>query len=113
MKKLRNTLLAASALALLIATPALADEAHHAAAAASAPASPDMAVGEVRRIDLDTGRITLKHGEIKNLDMPPMTMVFGVKDKAVLGLFKAGDKVRFRVVREGGQYTVTDIVAAP
>ena len=42
-----------------------------------------------------------------------MTMVFVVKDKALLGTFKAGDKVRFKAVNEGGKFTVTDLVAAP
>ena len=50
---------------------------------------------EVRKVDKSTGKITLKHGEIRNLDMPPMTMVFGVTDKALLDKVKAGDKVRF------------------
>lgn len=109
----RRPLLALSALALLAAMPAQADEAHHKTAAASAAASTDMAAGEVRKIDLDTAKITLKHSEIKNLDMPPMTMVFSVKDKALLGQFKPGDKVRFKVVNEGGKFTVTDLVAAP
>ncbi len=54
-----------------------------------------MTDGEVRKVDKDTGTITLKHGEIKNLRMSPMTMVFKVKDKAMLDKVKAGDKVKF------------------
>ena len=113
MKTLHKFLLTLSALTLLSSVPAQADEAHHKPAAALAAAAPDMSDGEIRKIDLDTARITLKHGEIKNLDMPAMTMVFAVKDKALLGQLKAGDKVKFKAVNEGGKYTVTAIVAAP
>ncbi|HVJ60148.1 MAG TPA: copper-binding protein [Burkholderiaceae bacterium] len=74
------------------------------------------AIGEVRKVDKDAGKITLKHGPIKadNLEMDPMTMVFQVRDKSLLDGIKAGDKVRFRVVsEEGGRMTVTEIKAAP
>ena len=75
-------------------------------------ASAPMAEGEVRRIDKDAGRITIKHGPIKTdtLDMDPMTMVFHVRDKAQLDAIKDGDRVRFRVVsEEGGRLTITEI----
>jgi Cu/Ag efflux protein CusF len=72
-----------------------------------------MAEGEVRKVDTAAGKISLKHGEIKNLDMPPMTMVFQVSDPALLGKVKAGDKVRFTAVQVNGAYTVTSIEAAP
>jgi len=81
--------------------------AHHPAGAASAAV--DMADGEVRKVDKAQGKITLKHGEIKALDMPPMTMVFQVKDKAWLDRLKPGDKVRFSAASESGRYTVTAI----
>jgi Cu(I)/Ag(I) efflux system protein CusF len=80
-----------------------------AALAASAFAQAVMTEGEVRKVDKAAAKITLKHGEIKNLDMPPMTMVFGVKDKALLDKVKAGDKVQFSAEKEGGQYLVTAI----
>jgi Cu(I)/Ag(I) efflux system protein CusF len=64
---------------------------------------------EVRKVDKAAAKLTLKHGEIKHLDMPPMTMVFQVRDKALLDTVKAGDKVRFRAAQEGGQYVVTAI----
>ncbi|MCX2861455.1 copper-binding protein [Paucibacter sp. PLA-PC-4] len=58
------------------------------------------AEGEVRRIDLGKKKMTLKHGEIKNLDMPPMTMVFTWEDGALpadlLTALKPGDKLRFQ-----------------
>lgn len=80
--------------------------------AAFAQASPPATDGEVRKIDKDAGKITLKHGEIKNLDMPPMSMVFQVKDKALLDKVKAGDKVSFTADKINGQYTVLSIEAA-
>ena len=83
---------------------------HHAPSAA--PASGDMTDAEVRKVDKENKKLTLKHGEIKNLDMPPMTMVFQVQDSALLERFKAGDKVRFRAEKLGGAYTVTAIEAA-
>lgn len=83
-----------------------------AVAAAPLAAIAEMTDAEVRKVDKDNGKVTLKHGAIKNLDMPPMTMVFHVKDKAVLNSLQAGDKVRFTAVNEGGKYTVTEIQAA-
>lgn len=63
--------------------------------------------GEVRKIDKAQGKITLKHGEIKSLDMPPMTMVFRVSDARMLDSVAVGDKVRFDARKVDGQYTVT------
>jgi Cu(I)/Ag(I) efflux system periplasmic protein CusF len=73
----------------------------------------EMTQGEIRKIDKDTKKITLKHGEIKNLDMPPMTMVFQVKDMAALDKLKAGDKVRFAAEKTAAGFVVTQIEAAP
>lgn len=67
------------------------------------------AEGEVRKVDIAQSKITLKHGEIKNLDMPPMSMVFSVKDPSLLTKVKAGDKVRFAAEKVGSAYTVTAI----
>ncbi|MES2840482.1 MAG: copper-binding protein [Pseudomonadota bacterium] len=72
-----------------------------------------MAEGEVRKVDTAAGKISLKHGEIKNLDMPPMTMVFQVNDPALLGKVKAGDKVRFTAMQVNGAYTVMSIEPMP
>jgi Cu(I)/Ag(I) efflux system periplasmic protein CusF len=72
-------------------------------------ASGDFAEGEVRKVDKPAGKITLKHGEIRSLDMPPMTMVFVVADKALLDQVKAGDKVQFRAANQDGRMTVTEI----
>ena len=83
-------------------------------ALASLPAwsADDYTAAEVRRVDKAAATLTLKHGEIRNLDMPPMTMVFGVRDKALLEQVKAGDKVRFHAIKEGGNYIVTDLQPA-
>ncbi len=69
----------------------------------------DMTDGEVRKVDKEAGKLTLKHGEIKSLDMPGMTMIFTVKDKAMLDAVKTGDKVRFKAINDGGVFTVTEI----
>ena len=71
-----------------------------------------MTEGEVRRIDKEAKKITLKHGDIKNLDMPGMTMVFLVKDAALLDKVKAGDKVTFTAEKADGAIVVTAIEAA-
>ena len=69
----------------------------------------DMSDGEVRKVDKAQAKVTIKHGEIKNLDMPPMTMVFAVKDKAMLDKLQPGDKVRFKAVNDAGKFTVTEL----
>ena len=68
-----------------------------------------MVGGEVRKIDKDAGKITLKHDAIPSLEMPAMTMVFRVKDPAMLDRVKVGDKVRFAAEKVGGQFTVVQI----
>ena len=81
--------------------------------AAFALASSHFTDAEVRKVDKAAGKITLKHGEIKNLDMPGMTMVFQVKDATMLDKVKAGDKVRFTAEKEGSVYILTTLEAAP
>ena len=108
-----KTLLAAVTLALLAPLSAVADDAHHKSAQAAGAAATDMTDGEVRKIDTEGGKLTLKHADIKSLDMPGMTMVFAVKDKAMLDKLKAGDKVKFKAINDGGKFTVTEIQAAP
>lgn len=80
-----------------------------AAATGVAAAASDLADGEVRKVDPQAQKITIKHGEIKHLEMPAMTMVFQVKDAALLAKLKAGDRIRFRASHEAGTYTVTRI----
>lgn len=87
----------------------------HAAAAPSAPATTELpwTDAEVRRIDTAAGKISLRHGEIKNLDMPPMTMVFQVRDPASLAPLAVGDQVRFTADKLLGAYTVLQIQKRP
>jgi Cu(I)/Ag(I) efflux system periplasmic protein CusF len=64
--------------------------------------------GEVKKIDEDAGKITLKHGPAKSLGMDePMTMVYRVKDPAMLKQVKAGDNVQFEAEETDKGYTVT------
>ena len=69
--------------------------------------------GEIRKVDKEASKITIKHGVIKSLDMPAMTMVFTVKNAALLEQVKPGDKVRFNVVREEGKLVLTEVQTAP
>jgi Cu(I)/Ag(I) efflux system protein CusF len=96
MKKLSAILIAA-----LLAAPVMGQQ---------APAA--LSDGEIRKVDKDAKKITLKHGPIPSLDMPPMSMVFQVKDPALLDRVKAGDKIRFSAEKIGGQYVVTRIEPA-
>lgn len=71
-----------------------------------------MTDGEIKKIDREQAKLTIKHGDIKNLDMPAMTMVFNVKDRSYLDKFKVGDKVKFTVVMENGKMVITEIKGA-
>ena len=89
------------ALALALALPSLAQP------------TADLTEGEIRKIDKDAKKLTIRHGEIKSLDMPPMTMVFQVNDPALLDKVKAGDMVRFAAEKTAaGRIVVTDIQPA-
>jgi Cu/Ag efflux protein CusF len=113
---MRKQLLTAIALAAALTAPATAQPkpddhvAHHPVTTASAA---DMAEGEIRKVDKDAKKLTIKHGEIKGLDMPPMTMVFQVKDGTLLDRVKVGDKVRFVAEKAASGYVVTAIQPAP
>lgn len=84
----------------------------HAGHAAPATAAAELADGEVKKIDKEAGKITLRHGELKNLNMSAMTMVFRVKDPAMLDQVKAGDKVKFAADRVNGAVTIVQLQAA-
>jgi Cu(I)/Ag(I) efflux system protein CusF len=96
----------------VLAAPAFAQQtttdhsAHHPAQVQQTAALTD---GEVRRIDKDANKLTIRHGPIANLDMPAMSMVFQVKEPAMLDTVKTGDKIKFRAEKTGGAYTVTQI----
>lgn len=81
------------------------------APAATAP-SGEMAEGEVRKVDKEAGKVTLRHGPLKNLDMPAMTMVFRVAEPSMLDTLKQGDKVKFVAEKVNGAFTVTAIEPA-
>ncbi len=81
---------------------------HHPTAAAAAPQS----AGEVRKIDMAQGKLTLRHGPLANLDMPAMTMVFTVANPKLLDGLKQGDKVKFTAQKKGEAYVVTAIETA-
>ncbi|MGH8675557.1 MAG: copper-binding protein [Burkholderiales bacterium] len=74
--------------------------------------SQELAEGEVRKVDKEAKKITIKHGPMPSFDMPAMTMVFQVKDPALLDKVKPGDKVQFEAQRLGGAFTVTKIETA-
>ena len=94
------------ALAALVATATLATT------VVWAQAAMDMTVGEVKKIDKESQKITIKHGEIKNMDMPPMTMVFKALDPALLDKVKLGEKVNFTAEKRDGAIVVTAIEVA-
>lgn len=101
---------------LAAALPAWAQSGHdhgHAAPAAQKSAAGDVVnTGEVKRINKDTKRVTIAHGPLKAFDMPPMTMAFGVKDAALLGKIKPGDKVTFVLEKEGENLVISRIEPA-
>ena len=81
-------------------------------ARAAAPATQALSEGVVRKVDKENAKLTIKHGPLENLGMPGMTMVFGVKDPAMLGEVKAGDAIRFRAEQVDGRLTVTSLQLA-
>jgi len=106
--------IAFSILLSFFAAFAAAQHAHHeppatpvAQSRASSPSD-----GEVKKVDKSAGKITIRHGEIPNIGMGPMTMVFGAKSPALLDKVAAGDKVKFRVEEIKGDYVVTMIEKA-
>ena len=110
MKVLITTLLAAACLA---GAPAMAQHSGHGDhGQQAASAATDTADGEIKKVDKDAKKVTIKHGEIKNLEMPGMTMVFQVKDPAMLDAVKPGDKVMFKVEKANGALVVTEMRAA-
>lgn len=92
------SLIQAVMLALLVslASPVMADEAEWVSA-------------EVRKIDLESARVTLRHEEIKSINMSAMTMPFYVRDPSMLQAIKVGDAVLFAVVREQGRLVITHL----
>ena len=118
-----TTVLTALLMGAAFASPVVAqDHSNHgsaantSAAAAPAPAADAAAVmtaGEITRVDTRTGKLTIRHEEIKNLGMPPMTMVFKVQNADQGSALQAGMKVRFRAEQLQGAYVLTHIAPAP
>lgn len=115
MKRTKATILA---LAFGVVAPSAAfaadDHAGHrpGAGAKVAEVTAPKSTGEVRKVDKGAGKVTIKHGPLENLDMPAMTMVFRVKDPAMLDRVKAGDRIRFDADMIGGQVTVIKLEPA-
>jgi Cu/Ag efflux protein CusF len=84
----------------------------HAQQVSDSTAQTEMSEGEIKKVDKDAGKLTIKHGELKNLGMAGMTMAFKAKDVSMLETVKEGDKVRFVAERVGGALTVTSIETA-
>ncbi|WP_409482698.1 copper-binding protein [Noviherbaspirillum sp. ST 5-3] len=108
-----------SACALAFASPAFAADSHnhghehdHGAMMTVAATTAAMTEGEIKKVDKDAGKITIKHGPIENLGMPNMTMVFRAKDPAMLDQVKPGDKVKFIADKVNGALTVTKLEVA-
>ena len=106
MKKLLNAIAMVSVLAGSAFSIANAAEVTSATAAA-------MSQAEVRKIDAANLKITLRHGPLANIGMPPMTMVFTVQDGAELEGLKVGDKVQFVAQQQGSQFVATELQPAP
>jgi Cu/Ag efflux protein CusF len=109
MKNIKSLVIAATLLSSVTFSYAASHAAAPAASSTAAATSLPMAEAEIRKIDLENKKVTLKHGEIKNLDMPGMTMVFQIKDAAMLEKVKAGDKVKFTADKVNGAFTVMSI----
>ena len=104
-----KNLLIALAFGSALAWPVFATQ-HDATPTASEAAA--ISHGEVRKIDVANQKITLRHGPLVNLGMPPMTMVFTVQDAAQLEGLKVGDKVNFVAEQQGSQFIVTELQPA-
>ncbi len=95
MKNALKIAAAATLIALGLSMPSFADE--------------EMTKGEVTKVDMDTGKLTIKHEPIKKFDMDSMTMVWRAGDPAMLKEVKPGDKIMFHADKVNGQFTATKI----
>ena len=69
-------------------------------------------VGDIRKINVQSGKVTIRHEDIQNLNMPAMTMVFTVVHQSLLSGWKVGDKIKFKAIQEKGKLIVTEIQSA-
>ena len=107
-----NTRIASAALVAALAFAGQVCAQAPVAATTQTSATEEFADGEIRKIDKDARKLTIRHGPLKSLDMPGMTMVFGVRDETVLDRVKVGEKVRFQVEKVDGKFVVTRIERA-
>lgn len=114
MKKLIITTF--TTLSMALAAPVFAQNhsahADHGASTASSNAEAVMTAGKITRVDARSGKLTIRHEDIKNLDMPAMTMVFALADSAKPADFKTGDKVLFHAEDKDGTLIITRIQPA-
>jgi len=113
---MKKTLITTALLALLGGTAPVAfaqadHAAHHGGASAPAETDAKLAEGTVKKIDKSAGKLTIAHGPLESLGMPPMTMVFRAADPGLLDQVKVGDKIRFAAEKVGGALTVTSLEA--
>ena len=104
MKRISKIILALT-LGLALPLGALAAEDQATTQQGGAKSTP-MSKGEVKKVDKSSGKVTIKHGPLDNLGMPAMTMVFRVKDPAMLDQMKEGDKINFVAEKVNGAITV-------
>jgi Cu/Ag efflux protein CusF len=110
---MKNTLILSAAVLAFSALSSIAQTAAPAAPAVTAtPAAKEMAEAEVRKVDKEAKKVTLKHGPIKNLDMPSMTMVFQVRDEKLFDKLTAGEKIKFSAEQLQGAFVVTGVEKA-
>ena len=114
---MKKTLITTALLALLGGTAPVAfaqvdHAAHHEGVSAPAETDAKLAEGTVKKIDKAAGKLTIAHGPLESLGMPPMTMVFRAAEPGLLDQVKVGDKIRFAVEKVGGALTVTSLEPA-
>lgn len=111
MKKLIVT---SAALAAIVAAPAFAGDDMagmntSTKASVMKVSSNALTEAEVKKVDAATGMVTLKHGALENVGMPPMTMAFKAKDAAMVKQVHEGDKVKVRVENVDGTLTIVKL----
>ena len=104
-----NKILSAAFVSLTLLAGHAGATTHQKAGEPASQSAQPLSEGEVRKVDKDAKKITLRHGPLANLDMPAMTMVFQVKDATMLDQVKEGDKVKFKADKVGGAFTIMQI----
>jgi len=106
--KVRDLIIAVT-IGLTMSHAAYADDAHHKNTDAKSAVGAALTEGEIRKVDKGAGKLTIKHGPLKNLDMPAMTMVYQVRDPKMLDELKVGDKINFVADKVNGAYMVMQL----